>query len=508
MLVCLSCNIEYKDDKKFCNYCGGRLVTKEDLPSSQKNTDKKEEEKTDQKLFCPNCKIIYEFGSSCIQCGSALVTQILPKEKEALETDVKKPGDEKESFQTEKPEEQQTEEPRQNLICPTCKIIYEHGNFCIKCGLTLVPRSLTQTEEEPKISPQPEVEEKPIPLQTFQEQLNEIPRQKLVCPHCRIIYEHGNACIRCGSTLVTEIPSQEKKEPELPKASEVSSSTPVPEVGTRLPDSAGVAWVKKEEPEAAPTLEVEEETPGAETPEQQDTKKPADHSERRSSHPGKRKVNYRRLFLEVGSISIMVLAGGYFVWSIYAHFIMKEPASRTPSKEISGPAPRGSSMASNPTATVSIPKESDKRETEQGSVLPKEKPELAPPPASTLTPSDVLVADTLEIGKVKDLLDSIKQANLQKNIDLFMSCYATDFKDREGKGKATVAFWKQFDYLVLSYDLKNSSISGDTAKAKVEWLIKISSTTGGQPQESKTIMDVTLKKEEGGWKIKEVKQVR
>lgn len=508
MLVCLSCNIEYKDDKKFCNYCGGRLVTKEDLPSSQKNTDKKEEEKTDQKLFCPNCKIIYEFGSSCIQCGSALVTKIPSKEKEALETDVKKPGDEKEPFQTENPEGQQTEQSRQNLICPTCKIIYEHGNFCIKCGLTLVPQASTQTEEEPKISPQPEVEKRPIPLQTFQEQLDEIPRQKLICPNCRIIYERGNACIRCGSTLVTEIPSQEKKEPELPKTPEVSPLTPEPEVGTRLPDSAGVAWVKKEEPEAAPTLGVEEETPGTETPEQQDTKKPADHLERKSGYPRKQRVNYRRLFIEVGSISIMVLAGGYFIWSIYAHFITKEPASKTPDKEVSSPAPLSFSMATNPTATVSIPKETDKREAEQGSVPPREKPELVPPQASNSTTSDALVRETLEIGKVKDLLDSIKQANLQKNIDLFMSCYATDFKDREGKRKSTLAFWKQFDYLTLSYDLKTSSISGDAAKAKIEWLIKISSTTGGQPQESKTIMDVTLKKEEGGWKIKEVKQVR
>jgi len=33
------------------------------------------------------------------------------------------------------------------------------------------------------------------------------------------------------------------------------------------------------------------------------------------------------------------------------------------------------------------------------------------------------------------------------------------------------------------------------------------SKAGGQPQEIKTIMDVTLKKEEGDWKIKEVKQV-
>src|SRR4030042_4530868 len=103
MLVCVSCNIEYNEDKKFCSYCGGPLVTKADITPSEKNIDKGEEEKSVQKLACPNCKILYEFGSSCIQCGSALVTEIPTKEKEELKIDQKK--------------------PHQKLICPACKII-------------------------------------------------------------------------------------------------------------------------------------------------------------------------------------------------------------------------------------------------------------------------------------------------------------------------------------------------------------------------------------------------
>ena len=41
MLVCVSCNIEYKEDKKFCNYCGGPLVTKEDLTSKSQEDETK-----------------------------------------------------------------------------------------------------------------------------------------------------------------------------------------------------------------------------------------------------------------------------------------------------------------------------------------------------------------------------------------------------------------------------------------------------------------------------------
>jgi len=36
---------------------------------------------------------------------------------------------------------------------------------------------------------------------------------------------------------------------------------------------------------------------------------------------------------------------------------------------------------------------------------------------------------------------------LQKDIDLFISCYASDFKNREEKKKATIDNWKKFDYL-------------------------------------------------------------
>jgi hypothetical protein len=173
----------------------------------------------------------------------------------------------------------------------------------------------------------------------------------------------------------------------------------------------------------------------------------------------------------------------------------KETGPKTPhSKEVPSSVLLAPSMATNASEPASMPKENDKRETEQNTAIHS-------------TPSDAVVAETLEIKKIKGMLENIRQANLKKNIDLFLSCYSIDFKDREVKKKATLDNWKKFDYLDLSYDLRNPSISGDTAKAKVEWLIKIFPTTGGKPQESKTILDVLLKKEEGEWKIKEVKLV-
>lgn len=487
MLVCMNCNVDYEEDRRFCKHCGNPLVPKVEPISTQKKVDRTEGEKSDRKLICPNCKIIYEFGSSCIQCGSALVTEILPKEKEALETDHKKPGDERGRVQVQKPPEQQIKKLPKNLICPTCKIIYERGDSCIKCGSALVPQIPPRTKEEPRVARKPEVEEKPIQLQTLQEQLIGVRHKKLICPTCKIIYERGNSCVRCGSALVTQIPAQEEKKPELPEETEV----------------------KKEELEVspAPEEEVKEEHPQTQIPEQEPTKKRGEDFERRISLPKKRKRDYRRLFREAGGITIMVVAGGYFLWAIYSHLMARplEPKIAV-SKEVTSQVIPNSPPPTHPATSVTESEESKYKKTEESPSISKEVTSAVSASPSLPDTSKMFSPEMREIENIKALLENIRQANLQKNIDLFISCYATDFKDREGKKKATLAYWKKFDYLDLSYDLKNPSISSNTAKARIEWLIKISPTSVRQPQESKTILDVTLKKEEGGWKIKEVKQ--
>jgi ketosteroid isomerase-like protein len=114
-------------------------------------------------------------------------------------------------------------------------------------------------------------------------------------------------------------------------------------------------------------------------------------------------------------------------------------------------------------------------------------------------------AKTHEVEKIKSLLEDIKQANLRKDIQLFMSCYSLDFKDRNGKRLATLESWKAFDYLDLSYDLKRQTISEDTADIRVEWIIDISEKMGGPLQKSKAVLDVLLTREDGRWKIRAIK---
>ena len=511
MLVCKNCNIEYEEGKKFCKHCGDPLAPKAEPMSTQKKVNKAEEDNSDGKLICPNCKILYEFGSSCIQCGAALGRQGPPEATLRTESEEK-------PLPVQTSQKQQMGAPQTKLICPVCKIIYERGESCIKCESALVPQTSSQAKEELKTSRSLEVEGEPLQVQTIQEQLVQTPRKKLICPACKIIYERGDSCVRCGSGLVSQTEFHEKEKPKS-SDTEVSPSALDLDVGTgparpaqeevdfewpsltspKKQDSGAVEKGKKKELEVFPTMEVEEDFFKTQTSKQQPPKTSADDSERKVSLSTKPKKDYRRLFLEVGGITIMALAGGYFLWSVYSNLIRKEPSPKTLISKSAVSQPLPTSSSSTHPATTGM---------ESGESKTKEDPppiskEVVPSPPDTSKPPS---AEIQEIRNIETLLENIRQANLKKDIDLFISCYASNFKDREGKKRATLSFWTKFDYVDLSYDLKNSSISGDTAKVKVEWVIRISSITGRQQQKNKTNLDVTLKKEEGRWKIEEVKQ--
>jgi uncharacterized membrane protein YvbJ len=125
----------------------------------------------------------------------------------------------------------------------------------------------------------------------------------------------------------------------------------------------------------------------------------------------------------------------------------------------------------------------------------------------TLTPQNPPPSVEIdENEKIESLFEKVKQANLNKNIDLFMSCYSIDFKDRGKKEIDTLDSWKKFNYLNLTYQLKERTISGHLASVRVEWQMKIDQKGSKQPEDIKTILDVVLKKEGDLWKIIETKQ--
>jgi hypothetical protein len=164
--------------------------------------------------------------------------------------------------------------------------------------------------------------------------------------------------------------------------------------------------------------------------------------------------------LTVGIIILLMVAGGYFLWP---------------------------------------------QHTESGTLVLK-KIVVSPSTPSSLNNPPAAMEDK-DAEKIESLFVNIRQANLQKNIDLFMSCFSCDFNGTEGKRLDTLKVWENYNYLDLSYDLKKQTIIGDTANVRLEWLVRTSQKKGGQRKDGRTVLDVTLKREDAHWKIIDIKPV-
>jgi hypothetical protein len=400
------------------------------------------------------------------------------------------------------------------VICPQCNIEHASGEeFCKICGKFLL------VVEEPNLE-------------------EEIKRGNLICPKCQIIYKKGCYCRKCGSLLMQGDPSQEadvqisgkksikrlskkwlrllKEKKELESCmtkletqrEKVSSDVLHPLFGhyqDRLKSlsplhrgmEAELESIKKRASEEIDLLGKELKPIRKRLEEFQflyklgavinnDFMREKKHLRKEiksrekslKKHrqilsllpskmggsivsPGLTWNTFRPLILLIASgMMILLSAGGYFLWQGYSQ----------PNKPI-------------PNEIVT--------------------PSTTPPPPHGL---DTVIEDH-EIKKIRSLFENIRQANLQKDIDLFISCFSRDFKGMEGKRLDTLRMWENFNYLSLSYDLKDQMISGDTANVRLEWLVRTSKKVSGERQNGKTLLDVILKREDNLWKIKEIKPV-
>ena len=398
------------------------------------------------------------------------------------------------------------------VICPQCNIEHDEGEeFCRKCGAFLLAiDDPASGEGKTKV--------------------------RLLCPKCQLFYKKGNYCRKCGSLLMQEMPSQDpdiqplekksvkswskkwlrllneerelescmsKLEVERDKVSSdvlnplfirykdrLNSLSPLHQEieteleGIRKKASEEIASLDKELKPIQRRLEEFQslyESGGVTKPdfvrEKKELRKEIKSRERSlkkyrqilSLLPGKMGGSLvstgftgnllRPPTLLIGSaVIILMVAGGYFFWQ------RPSQSSRAVAKEI--------------VTSPSVP------------------PSPNSPPVAV---------EAQEVEKIKSLFENIKQANLKKNINLFMSCYSRDFNDLQGKRLDALETWGFYNYHELSYDLKEQTISGDTANVKLEWRIRVSKKVGGQREDKRTLLDVTLKREDGFWKIKETK---
>ncbi len=348
----------------------------------------------------------------------------------------------------------------------------------------------------------------------------------LICPKCKLLYEKSTECIRCGSPLV-EKTSSEKEEITSPHPSEISNEAPpiqkpkekkeelrstplfdfeekfppkpTPKVGPERHSPAPpsktelvtTGRVKKEEPETALPFDLEQALHGGLTDEQSSPKISPKETKREAGRPEKIRIRIPSLSFQNIGFVILIFIGGYLLWSIYSHLAPKKPNTNVP------PSKEPTELLSPRPATAEKP------------LTPLVEPKVADSPPAPLPPiaSKTDLLDEKEIEQIKKLFENIREANLQKNIDLFISCYSAAFKDLEGKKRETLKNWGNFTYINLSYTLREHSISGGSAGVIVEWVIRFAPKAGGKPLESKTVLDVSLNREPDGWKINKIKPI-
>ena len=403
---------------------------------------------------------------------------------------------------------------RKMVICPQCSIEHDPGEeFCRKCGKFLLAI------------------EDPAP---GEERIN----VKVFCPKCQVLYKKGNYCRKCGSLLMQGDPSQETAVQPLEKKSakrwsrewftllkeekELESSiskleTQREKVSREVLDPLFARYkdrlksmsplhqeietelesIKKKALGQIDSLENELEPIQKRLEEFQSLYKSGGVTKPdflREKRELRKEVKSREKSLKKYRQILSLLPrkmGGNVVSAGFTGDLLRPPALLTASIMILLIIAGGYFLWPHPSRSNGpVSKEIV---TPLSTPLPPENPSPVPRDQG--------------VEKISTLFENIRQANLQKNIDLFMSCFSSDFNGTEGKRQDTLKMWENYSYLDLSYDLKSQTVTGDSANVRLEWLAKTSQKSSGKIQDGRTVLDVTMQREDGHWKIVEIKPV-
>lgn len=126
-----------------------------------------------------------------------------------------------------------------------------------------------------------------------------------------------------------------------------------------------------------------------------------------------------------------------------------------------------------------------------------------PPEATASKPSKTSLENELE-----DILHDLRQANLNKDIVLYMSRYSSLYPELDKKREATLKTWENHDFKNLAFNLsKIRSLGPDDAVAEVSWSILVYNKAKKKTETSDYTYQVWFSRELGRWKIKKVEDL-
>jgi len=120
----------------------------------------------------------------------------------------------------------------------------------------------------------------------------------------------------------------------------------------------------------------------------------------------------------------------------------------------------------------------------------------APVPAANLT------------EQVKDVLASLRDAQLHKNIIQFMNAFSLTYPELDTKRSDTLTAWENYDFTNLAFKLgKVQLLDPNNATAEVTWYIDVRNRRTQELSSYTQTYQVRFAKELGKWRIRSLEEV-
>lgn len=138
----------------------------------------------------------------------------------------------------------------------------------------------------------------------------------------------------------------------------------------------------------------------------------------------------------------------------------------------------------------------------------------APPPAPVKAapappPKEPVPAPVPDLrGELLNVLHSMKDGHVRKDIVLYMSAYSLTFPELDEKRRSTLRAWDNYDYLNLVYALNDiQPLDADNVVARATWYIDTRNRRTQELSSAKQAYEIRFAKEQGKWRIRSLKEL-
>jgi hypothetical protein len=132
----------------------------------------------------------------------------------------------------------------------------------------------------------------------------------------------------------------------------------------------------------------------------------------------------------------------------------------------------------------------------------------APAPAPTAPEAAPAKAPDLKT-QLTEVLSTMREGHLKKDINLYMSVYSPTFPGLEDKRRNALKSWENYDYTNLVYTIDEAQpLDADNVIARATWYIDIRNRRTSELSSIKQVFQVRFAKEMGQWRILSLEEIQ